>query len=121
VLPFFPLANGLLTGKYSRDVPPPAGTRLGDRKPELYERAPWDTLDRLGRYAADRGLEMIDVAIGGLAALPAVTSVIAGATSPEQVRANTRAGEWEPGLADLAELDQVLPRQGDVPPAGGDH
>jgi aryl-alcohol dehydrogenase-like predicted oxidoreductase len=111
VLPFFPLANGLLTGKYSREVPPPAGTRLGDRKPELYERAPWDTLDRLRRYAADRGLEMIEVAIGALAALPAVTSVIAGATSPEQVRANTRAGQWEPAAADLAELDQILPRQ----------
>jgi aryl-alcohol dehydrogenase-like predicted oxidoreductase len=111
VLPFFPLANGLLTGKYSRDVPPPAGTRLGDRKRDLYERAPWDTLDRLRRYAADRGLEMIDVAIGGLAAQPAVASVIAGATSPEQVRANVRAGQWEPSAADLAELDQIVPRE----------
>jgi aryl-alcohol dehydrogenase-like predicted oxidoreductase len=111
VLPFFPLANGLLTGKYSRDVPPPAGTRLGDRKRELYERAPWDTLDRLARYAADRGLKMIDVAVGGLAAQPAVASVIAGATSPEQVRANARAAQWEPSAADLAELDQVLGRE----------
>jgi aryl-alcohol dehydrogenase-like predicted oxidoreductase len=104
VLPYFPLANGLLTGKYSRDVPPPAGTRLGDRKRDLWERAPWDTLDRLARYAADRGLGMIDVAVGGLAAQPAVASVIAGATSPEQVRANARAGQWEPAAADLTEL-----------------
>jgi aryl-alcohol dehydrogenase-like predicted oxidoreductase len=104
VLPFFPLANGLLTGKYSRDVPPAAGTRLGDRKRELHAAAPWDLLDRLGRYAADRGLKMIDVAVGGLAAQRAVASVIAGATSPEQVRANARAGQWEPSAADLAEL-----------------
>ena len=104
VLPFFPLANGLLTGKYARDVPPPAGTRLGDRKRELHASAPWDVLDRLGRYAADRGLKMIDVAVGGLAAQPAVASVIAGATSPDQVRANARAGGWTPTADDLAEL-----------------
>jgi len=107
LLPFFPLANGLLAGKYARDVPPPAGTRLGDRKRELHASAPWDVLERLGRYAADRGLEMIDVAIGGLAAQPAVASVIAGATSPEQVRANAQAGEWEPTPVDLAELDEI--------------
>jgi aryl-alcohol dehydrogenase-like predicted oxidoreductase len=107
VLPYFPLANGLLTGKYSRDSAPPAGTRLGDRKRELYERAPWDTLDRLARYAADRGLEMIDVAVGGLAAQRAVASVIAGATSPEQVRANARAGDWQPTPDDLAALDEI--------------
>ena len=109
VLPYFPLANGLLTGKYSRDVPAAAGTRLGDRKRELHAAAPWDVLDRLGRYAADRGLEMIDVAVGGLAAQRAVASVIAGATSPEQVRANARAGQWEPSDADLAELDARAP------------
>jgi aryl-alcohol dehydrogenase-like predicted oxidoreductase len=107
LLPFFPLANGLLTGKYTRDVPPPAGTRLGDRKRDLHASAPWDVLERLGRYAADRGLGMVDVAIGGLAAQPAVASVIAGATSPEQVRANARAGEWEPTPDDLAALDRI--------------
>jgi len=107
LLPFFPLANGLLTGKYARDVPPPAGTRLGDRKPDLHASAPWDVLERLAAYAADRGMEMIDVAIGGLAAQPAVASVIAGATSPEQVRANARAGDWQPSPEDLAELNEI--------------
>jgi aryl-alcohol dehydrogenase-like predicted oxidoreductase len=107
VLPFFPLANGLLTGKYTRDAPPPPGTRLGDRKRELHESAPWDVLDRLSRYAADRELEMIDVAIGGLAAQPAVASVIAGATSADQVSTNARAGEWTPTPDDLAELDRI--------------
>jgi aryl-alcohol dehydrogenase-like predicted oxidoreductase len=109
LLPFFPLANGLLTGKYRRDQPPPAGTRLGDRKRHLHASAPWDVLARLAGYAAERGLEMLDVAIGGLAAQPAVASVIAGATSPEQVRANARAGEWQPTPDDLAALDEVTP------------
>ncbi|HVD29295.1 MAG TPA: aldo/keto reductase [Mycobacteriales bacterium] len=109
VLPFFPLANGLLTGKYSRGVPPAAGTRIADRKPQLYERAPWDVLEGLERYAAERGRTMLDVAIGGLAAQPAVASVIAGASAEEQVRANARAAEWEPTEADLDALDDVVP------------
>ncbi len=110
VLPFFPLANGLLTGKYERDVPPPAGTRLGDRKRDLHDNAPWDVLESLRAYADRRGLSMLDVAIGGLAAQPAVVSVIAGATSPDQLRANAAAGEWEPDEQDLAELDRIIPR-----------
>jgi aryl-alcohol dehydrogenase-like predicted oxidoreductase len=110
LLPFYPLANGLLTGKYERDVEPPTGTRLGDRRRELHENAPWDVLDALRAYADRRGLSMLDVAIGGLAAQPAVASVIAGATSPEQVRANAAAGEWEPDEDDLAELDEIVPR-----------
>jgi aryl-alcohol dehydrogenase-like predicted oxidoreductase len=110
LLPFYPLANGLLTGKYERDVTPPAGTRLGDRKRELHEGAPWDQVEALRAYADRRGLSMLDVAIGGLAAQPAVASVIAGATSPEQVRANAAAGEWEPDEDDLAELDKIVPR-----------
>jgi aryl-alcohol dehydrogenase-like predicted oxidoreductase len=110
LLPFFPLANGLLTGKYERDVPPPPGTRLGDRKRDLHERAPWDVIERLRAYAEGRGLSMLDVAIGGLAAQPAVASVIAGATSADQLRANAAAGEWAPDQADLAELDEIVPR-----------
>jgi aryl-alcohol dehydrogenase-like predicted oxidoreductase len=109
VLPFYPLANGLLTGKYTRDEAPAAGTRLGDRRTELYENAPWDVLDALRAYADRRGLSMLDVAIGGLAAQPGVASVIAGATSPDQLRANAAAGEWEPAEEDLAELDEIVP------------
>jgi len=109
LLPFFPLANGLLTGKYARDVPPPAGTRIGDRKRDLHASAPWDVLERLSAYAADRGLRMLDVAVGGLAAQPAVASVIAGATSAEQVRANAEAGDWQPTGDDLATLDEIVP------------
>ena len=110
VLPFFPLANGLLTGKYERDVPPPPGTRLGDRKNDLHANAPWDVLEALTAYGSARGLSLLDVAIGGLAAQPAVVSVIAGATSAEQLRANARAGDWEPTEDDLTELDTIVPR-----------
>jgi len=109
ILPYFPLANGLLTGKYRRDVPPPAGTRLGDRKPGLYAEAPWDVIEALQKFAEERGISLLHVAIGGLAAQPAVASVIAGATRPEQVRANVEAGLWEPTDDDLAVLDAIAP------------
>ncbi|HLV57270.1 MAG TPA: aldo/keto reductase [Natronosporangium sp.] len=111
VLPYFPLASGLLTGKYRRDTPPPPGTRLAaDRFAERLRRAPWDTIEALERYAAERGRTLLDVAIGGLAAQPAVASVIAGATRPEQVRANVAAGAWVPSADDLAALDEIVPR-----------
>ena len=110
VLPFFPLANGLLTGKHSRGAPPQPGTRIADRKPALHANAPWDVIEGLERYAAERGATLLEVAIGGLLAQPAVASVIAGASSGEQVRANARAGGWEPSEADLAVLDEIAPR-----------
>jgi aryl-alcohol dehydrogenase-like predicted oxidoreductase len=110
LLPFFPLANGLLTGKYRRGEEPPAGSRLagGGRYAERFAAAPWDTIEAIGTYARERGLSMLQVAIGGLAAQPAVTSVIAGATSPEQVRANAAAGMWRPTAEDLAALRALL-------------
>jgi aryl-alcohol dehydrogenase-like predicted oxidoreductase len=106
LLPFFPLASGLLTGKYRRGEPAPEGTRLAGMADRL-EGADWDTLEALEAYAAQRGLRPIDVAIGGLAAQPAVASVIAGATRPEQVVDNVRAGLWEPSAEDLVELDEI--------------
>ncbi|MGY3517119.1 aldo/keto reductase [Micromonospora sp. PTRAS2] len=110
MLPFFPLANGLLTGKYQRGEAAPAGSRLsgGGRYAERLAAARWDTIEAIGAYAAERGLTMLQVAIGGLAARPAVTSVIAGATTPEQVRANAGAGVWQPDDDDLAALDAIL-------------
>jgi aryl-alcohol dehydrogenase-like predicted oxidoreductase len=108
VLPYFPLASGLLTGKYRRGDEAPAGTRLASR-PERLAAANFDRIEALDGYARERGISMLDVAIGGLAAQPAVASVIAGATSPEQVRANVAAGAWQPSLADLAALDDVVP------------
>ncbi|MGN9776275.1 aldo/keto reductase [Micromonospora sp. H33] len=112
MLPFFPLANGLLTGKYKRDEAPPAGSRLagGGRYAQRLAAADWDTIEAIEAYAAERGLTLLQVAIGGLAAQPAVTSVIAGATTPEQVRANAEAGVWQPDDEDLAALRAVLDR-----------
>ena len=75
----------------------------------MYDSAPWDVVEALRAYADRRGLSMLDVAIGGLAAQPAVASVIAGATSADQLRANAAAGEWEPDEEDLAELDETVP------------
>jgi aryl-alcohol dehydrogenase-like predicted oxidoreductase len=109
LLPFFPLASGLLTGKYRRGAEPPAGTRLagGGRYTERLAAAPWDTIEAIEKYAAQRGLTPLQVAIGGLAAQPAVTSVIAGATRPDQVRANAAVVAWRPSPEDLAELNAI--------------
>ncbi|MFK4085352.1 aldo/keto reductase [Kribbella sp. NPDC020789] len=106
ILPFFPLASGLLTGKYRRGEAAPDGTRLAGQ-PERLARADFDKIEALETFAAERDLTMIDVAIGGLAAQPAVSSVIAGATSPEQIAQNVAAGSWQPTLEDLAVLDDL--------------
>jgi aryl-alcohol dehydrogenase-like predicted oxidoreductase len=106
VLPYFPLASGLLTGKYKRGEPAPEGTRLSDRADTLTDDK-FDHIEALERFASERGLTLLQVAIGGLAAQPAIASVIAGATKPEQVRANVAAGEWEPTAEDLAALDAI--------------
>ena len=100
-IPYFPLASGLLTGKYAKGEPAPPGTRLHGR--EIAEED-LDAVDRLQEFAERLGVSLLEVAIGGLAAVPGVGSVIAGATSPEQVRANAAAGAWEPDEGTLAEL-----------------
>lgn len=99
-LPFFPLASGLLTGKYRRGEEATEGRLAGREIPA--ER--WDRVEGLQRFADDRGVSLLEAAIGGLLAMPAVTSVIAGATTPEQVRANVAAGAWEPSPADVEAL-----------------
>jgi aryl-alcohol dehydrogenase-like predicted oxidoreductase len=108
LLPYFPLASGLLTGKYRRGESAPEGSRVKDWKMEsTLNEATFDMLDALTAFAASRSVGLLDVAIGGLAAQPAVASVIAGATSPEQVVANVAAGEWRPSAEDLAEIDRI--------------
>lgn len=107
ILPFYPLAKGLLTGKYRRGEDGPAGTRLAGQAAGSVEE--FDTVERLEEFAAARGIGLVDVAIAGLAAQPAVGSVIAGATKPEQVRANAAALGWQPSAADLAELNRIAP------------
>ena len=106
ILPFFPLSSGLLTGKYKRGETPPDGTRLATQ-PDRLTNADFDKIEALETFAAERDLSLIDVAIGGLAAQPAVASVIAGATTPEQIAQNVAAGRWDPTAADLAALDEL--------------
>jgi aryl-alcohol dehydrogenase-like predicted oxidoreductase len=100
-IPYFPLASGLLTGKVSRDRPPEPGTRLHGRaiSDERIER-----VETLRAWAKQHDVTLLDVAIGGLAAVAPVASVIAGATKPEQVRANAAAGAWEPSSGEIAGL-----------------
>jgi aryl-alcohol dehydrogenase-like predicted oxidoreductase len=100
MLPWVPLANGLLTGKYTRGEPATEGRLADSDIPEEH----WGRLEQLKQFADERGASLLSVAIGGLAAMPAVVSVIAGATKPEQVVANVAAGEWEPSAEDLAAL-----------------
>jgi aryl-alcohol dehydrogenase-like predicted oxidoreductase len=106
VLPYFPLASGLLTGKYRRGEPRPQGTRLADRE-AVFTDETFDRLEALEEFAKERGLTLLQVAIGGLLGQPAISSVIAGATKPEQVRANVEAANWEATPEDLAELNSL--------------
>ncbi|MGA7205564.1 MAG: aldo/keto reductase [Specibacter sp.] len=109
VLPYFPLANGLLTGKYSGGVAP-EGSRLTHVRQNLMTDSDFDQLRAFGAFAADRGLTELQVAFSWLAAQPSVASVIAGATKPEQIRQNAQAAGWKPSAEDLAELDVIFPR-----------
>ena len=109
VLPYFPLANGLLTGKYAPGKAP-AGSRLSHTRTNLVNDADWDQLDKFSAFAAERNLSEIQVAFSWLAAQPSVSSVIAGATRPEQVRENAAAAAWVPSAEERAELDAIFPR-----------
>ncbi|NEA65099.1 aldo/keto reductase [Streptomyces sp. SID12488] len=107
LLPYYPLANGLLSGKYRRGEQPPPGSRLSWRQGWLTDVA-LDKAEALTTYGAERGLTLLQVAVGALAALPAVGSVISGAMTPDQVTANAAAADWIPDPADLAALDAIV-------------
>jgi aryl-alcohol dehydrogenase-like predicted oxidoreductase len=106
VLPYFPLASGLLTGKYRRGEPRPRGSRLSDRE-AVFTDEMFDRLEAFEAFATKRGLTLLQVAIGGLLGQPAITSVIAGATKPEQVRVNVEAANWEATAEDLSALNSL--------------
>jgi aryl-alcohol dehydrogenase-like predicted oxidoreductase len=108
VLPYFPLANGMLTGKVRRGSELPAGSRIATRS-HLVTDEKLDRVEALIEWGAERGVSLLEIAIGGLAAQPGCASVIAGATSAEQVFANAAAGEWEPAQEELAEIDKISP------------
>ena len=106
-VPFFPLASGLLTGKYRRGEPGPSGARLSDRD-EVASEAQFALVESLQSFADERQVTLVEVAIGALLAREVVSSVIAGATKPEQVQANAAAAAWTPSDADRAELERLL-------------
>jgi len=103
-IPYFPLASGLLTGKYRRAVPAPEGTRLAGRE---IEGDRFDRVEALARFAEERGRTLLVLAISALASTPGIASVIAGATKPEQVRANAAAGTWHVRDEDLHALAAI--------------
>ena len=113
MLPFFPLASGLLTGKYKRGEEGPEGSRLGKGSPmaagasRFLNDRNFDKVEALEKVAAEAGVSLLHLAMGGLAAQPAVASVIAGATSPEQIKANVAAGTWTPPADVLAAIDEA--------------
>lgn len=111
MLPYFPLASGLLTGKYRRNVEPPAGTRLAgiadERKGRVFNDRAFDAAEGLERFARARGRTPVEAAIAWLMAKPAVASVIAGATKPDQVVANAAAADWDLTPAEVAEVDAL--------------
>jgi aryl-alcohol dehydrogenase-like predicted oxidoreductase len=107
-LPYFPLASGLLTGKYRKGRAMPTGTRLseGSRRTALSDRN-LDVVEALIEFAESRGHTLLELAISWLAAQPTIASVIAGATSPEQVRANAAAARWQMSRQELEEVDRI--------------
>jgi aryl-alcohol dehydrogenase-like predicted oxidoreductase len=111
-IPYFPLASGVLSGKYTRAVAPPEGTRLAsmpaDRQEQLLSDAVMNRVEALDGWARDHGHALLDLAFAWLLARPAVAIVIAGATRPEQVAANAASAEWRLTPGDLAEIDDVI-------------
>ncbi len=107
--PYFPLHNGLLTGKFTREGGP-EDTRIMKRRPHVWQNAPWDALEAYGDFCAERGITILEATFGWLLAQHGVSSVIAGATTPAQVIANAAAGtRWTPDAAELAAVDAFFP------------
>lgn len=108
-LPYFPLASGLLTGKYRRGVAAPADGRIAAwHMDSLLSESNFDIIDALSAFAVERGFSLLHIAMGGLASRQAVASVIAGATTAEQIAANVEAGLWTPNADDLIALNALL-------------
>ena len=110
LLPYYPLASGLLTGKYRQDAPLPAGTRftkMPDQASKYLTASNWAVISELTKFCSDRGHTLLDLAFSWLASNPVVSSVIAGATRPEQIDQNVRAAEWVLSPDDLGEIDRI--------------
>lgn len=110
LLPYYPLANGALTGKYKRGAPMPDGarlTKLPERAGQIFSEDNWRRIEGLAAFAEARGRTLVELAFSWLAAQPAVSSVIAGATKPEQIAVNVKAADWALSAEDLAEIDGI--------------
>jgi len=109
LVPYFPLASGLLTGKYRKGRPMPAGTRLSDTRysARFVNEENFEVVERLAAFCAERGRTMLELAFGWLLARPYVASVIAGATSPEQLRQNADALSWQLTAEEIAAVDRL--------------
>jgi aryl-alcohol dehydrogenase-like predicted oxidoreductase len=113
LLPYFPLANGLLTGKVRRGQDVPANSRLAEpRRAGYVTDAKLDKVESLIAWGDEQGVSILEIAFGALAAQPGCSSVIAGATSADQVKANAAAGEWEPSPEQLEAIDKIVPPPG---------
>ena len=114
ILPYFPLASGMLTGKFQRGIAPPAGTRLSqlpeDRAARVFDDRSFDVVERLSAFAEERDRSLLELAMSWLACLPHMASVIAGATSAEQVRDNAGAAGWQLSDREMAEVDELSRR-----------
>jgi len=111
ILPYFPLANGFLTGKYRRGQGTPEGTRLAENDRGMLTDANFDILEGLEAFALSRDHTLLELAFAWLLANPAVSSVIAGATRPEQIVANAAAAGWELSPDEMAQIDTILEPQ----------
>ena len=108
MLPYMPLSQGLLTGKVRRGEPLPDGTKIAG-SPETVTDAKLDQVERLSAWGEKNGRSLLEIALGGLAGRDCVGSLIAGASSPGQVRANIEAASWRPSADELAEIDAIVP------------
>lgn len=111
LLPYFPLANGALTGKYKRNAPMPEGarlTKLPERADQIFSEDNWRRIEGLTAFVEARGKTLVELAFSWLAAQPVVSSVIAGATKPEQIAANVKAADWALTAEELAEIDEIV-------------
>jgi len=110
LLPYYPLASGLLTGKYKRDVPLPAGsrfTKMPDQANKYLTASNWTIVDELTKFCGERGHTLLELAFSWLAANRVVSSVIAGVTRPEQIEQNIKATEWALSPEELSEIDRI--------------
>lgn len=113
ILPYFPLASGMLTGKYHRGEPAPQGTRLnamGNRAAAAMSNANFDVVEKLTHFSEQRGKSLLELAISWLAAKPVVSSIIAGATSAQQVAANAAAADWQLSADEMIEVNAISKR-----------